>query len=108
MPDLPQRIVAFGTYSCADATGLSKATRHTFTRSRRRKGTKINARYWAAIGTASDGASKNWRHLCERAESLMPDPLIIGGSRVAWAAAIVLGCILLYGMLVGAGLLLKG
>lgn len=33
----------------------------------------------------------------------MPDSGIIGGSRVAWSAAIVLACILLYGLLVGAG-----
>lgn len=36
------------------------------------------------------------------------DPNIIGGSRVAWSAAIVLGCILLYGVFVGAGFLLRG
>lgn len=33
------------------------------------------------------------------------DPNIKGGSRVAWSAAIVLGCILAYGVLVGAGFL---
>lgn len=35
-------------------------------------------------------------------------PNTIGGSRVAWSAAIVLACILLYGVFVGARFLLKG